>query len=269
VRRAARHLEARHALGSVCLVLLRLSAVCLLLSTVASAQGTPGVLRQPSVSPFAAAKARGLMRDRLPCTGCHALEGKGGRIGPDLSRVAERRPADYVRRMIEDPQRTAPMSIMPKVPMAPSTRELIIAYVARAATAAVPAVRAGKADTAAHQSSALSRGARDAAVLYGRYCAPCHGARGRGDGPNAAYLSVPPTAHADSALMARRSDDRLFDAIYSGGYPLGRSVAMPAYGETFTRQEVWSLVRYLRQLCKCSGPGWSTDGDRPRDRRSP
>ena len=63
--------------------------------------------------------------------------------------------------------------------------------------------------------------------------------------------------------MSRRSDDRLFDAIYAGGYPLGRSVTMPPYGATLTRSEIWALVRYLRELCQCVGPAWSRDGDRP------
>jgi cytochrome c oxidase cbb3-type subunit 3 len=202
------------------------------------------------------------MSDRLPCAGCHAFDGKGGRIGPDLSHVADRRPAEYVRRMIDDPQRAVPGSIMPKVPMAWSTRELIIAYLTRRAATPTGGRDSAQPRTLVAGRPGISAATRDASALYGGYCAPCHGARGRGDGPNAAYLPVPPAPHADRAYMSRRSDDRLFDAIYSGGYPLGRSVTMPPYGETLARSEIWSLVRYLRELCRCSGPVWSTDGDR-------
>lgn len=241
---------------------LRITTVFLIVSTVASAQGSPVASRQTPVSPFGAAKARALMRDRLPCAGCHALDGDGGRLGPDLSHVAERRAASYVRRMIEDPQGTVPGTIMPKVPMAGTTRELIIAYLTRRAVR--PPVAHGSTAMGAPVgvSQALPRTAVDAPTLYRRFCAPCHGAGGRGDGPNAAYLRVRPAAHADPSYMSARSDDRLFDAIQGGGYPLGRSAAMPAFGETFTSRETWALVRYLRSLCRCSGPAWSTDGER-------
>jgi mono/diheme cytochrome c family protein len=201
------------------------------------------------------------MRDRLPCAGCHTYEGKGGRIGPDLSQVAGRRPAEYVRRVIEDPQRAVPATIMPKVPMAASTRELIIAYLTRGAGTPTRGRQRTHGDTGAERRRPMPAPARAPSALYQRYCAPCHGPQGGGDGPNAKYLPVRPARHADSAFMSRRSDDRLFDAIYSGGYPLGRSVTMPPYGETFSRVEVWSLVRHLRELCRCSGPAWSTDGD--------
>lgn len=240
---------------------LRLGAVFLFVGSVASAQDSLSVPRQRGVSPFSAAKARALMRGRLPCTGCHMVDGQGGRIGPDLSNVADRRPAEYVRRMIEDPQRAVRGTIMPRVPMSSSTRELIIAYLTRGAAA--PARGSSPPDP---QRGVEHRAALDAPhgpTLYSRYCAVCHGSQGRGDGPNARHLPVRPARHADPRYMSRRSDDRLFDAIYSGGYPLGRSVAMPAYGETLTRAEVWSLVRHLRQLCRCAGPTWSTDEHRP------
>ena len=61
--------------------------------------------------------------------------------------------------------------------------------------------------------------------------------------------------------MSTRPDDVLFDGIHAGGYILGRSHRMPPYGMTLTREQVWSLVRYLRELCACTGPDWSKDND--------
>jgi mono/diheme cytochrome c family protein len=99
----------------------------------------------------------------------------------------------------------------------------------------------------------------DAKVLYGRYCVPCHGEEGRGDGPNAEFLPVEPASHADAEYMSGRPDDSLFDAISVGGYIMNRSPTMPPFGETLTREQIWSLVRYLRTLCDCQGPEWSRD----------
>jgi cytochrome c oxidase cbb3-type subunit 3 len=210
------------------------------------------------------------MRDRFACGGCHTFDGAHGRVGPDLSRVGERRSPAYIRRMVSDPAGTVPGTIMPKVPMAGATRELIVAFLTRGRRDSGPAVQATGPDAGVDGRSALPReAAADGPALYARYCATCHGAQGGGDGPNARNLPVRPARHADAEYMSRRSDDRLFDAIYAGGYPLGRSVTMPAYGETLTRAEVWSLVRHLRALCRCSGPAWSRDGDRARVTKGP
>jgi mono/diheme cytochrome c family protein len=243
-------------------VLRRIGAACVFLSTLASAQEGAPARHRPVLSTFSADKARTLMRDRLPCAGCHVIAGRsGGRIGPDLSRVADRRSSEYVRRMIEDPQAAVPGTIMPKVPMPAQMRELVVTYLARTAVTSSTG-RAAAGDVRAPGELAVPVATREAPALYGSYCAPCHGAKGRGDGPNARYLPVAPARHVDSTFMSRRSDDRLFDAVFAGGYPLGRSVTMPPYGETLTRPEIWALVRYLRVLCRCSGPAWSTDGDR-------
>jgi mono/diheme cytochrome c family protein len=162
--------------------------------------------------------------------------------------------------MVEDPQGTVPGTMMPKVPMPAASRDLIVAYLTDRAGSSRPQAAASRERTA--QRAPLPAGETGARAIYSRFCAPCHGAQGRGDGPNASHLPVRPAAHADSAYMSGRTDDRLFDAVYSGGYPLGRSATMPAFGETLTALETWSLVSYLRELCRCSGPAWSMDGDR-------
>lgn len=162
--------------------------------------------------------------------------------------------------MIEDPQATVRGTPMPKVPMPPTTRELVIAYLTARPAESGPVHRVAASPS---RGASGTRAATGAPALYRQYCAACHGSAGRGDGPNARFLPVRPTVHADAASMSARSDDRLFDAIYAGGYPLGRSVAMPAFGETLTRSEIWSLVGHLRALCRCVGPAWSV---RPRQR---
>ncbi|MCY7380014.1 MAG: hypothetical protein LH467_11855, partial [Gemmatimonadaceae bacterium] len=84
-----------------------------------------------------------------------------------------------------------------------------------------------------------------------------HGASGEGDGWNARYLPVQPTAHADKAYMSTRTDGALLDGIHGGGRILNRSNRMPPFGESFTRAQLRELVGYLRVLCDCAGPSWS------------
>lgn len=216
--------------------------------------GNWAIAQSAGLSPFQRSKVERLIRERLPCLGCHRLDGAGGAVGPDLSAVGARRTVGFIRQVISDPQGTVPGTIMPKTPMPEAWRELVVRYLAErrggGASLADPIARQ-PADPAA---PLMGR------ALYARYCAVCHGVKGEGDGPNAPYLPVRPTAHADSAYLSTRPDDTLFDGIYGGGYILNRSNLMPAYGSTLSREQIWSLVAYLRELCRCQGPSWSRDG---------
>jgi mono/diheme cytochrome c family protein len=221
-------------------------------STRAASQDTPAPL-----SRFAERKAETLLRQSLPCLGCHRLNGEGGLIGPDLTTVATRRDAVYIAAMVTDPQRTLPGTPMPRTAMSEATRALVISYLT-SRTAGPTSPGAGVSSPARAPLPA-----RDAPALYATYCAACHGARGGGDGPNAEYLPVKPAVHASRTAMSKRSDDALFDTIFGGGAIMNRSPRMPAFGETLTRDDIRSLVRYIRTLCGCRGPAWGVAaGDR-------
>ncbi len=218
----------------------------------------------PGVTPFEAAKAEALLRRRLPCLGCHVVDGVGGRIGVDLSDEGRRRSAEEIRAILADPAAALPAgSPMPRVPMPAAQRDLIARYLASRTGAggaaegspAAPAPPAAPPPTAS--SPALPP---DGAALYARWCAACHGAGGEGDGPNARYLPVPPARHADPAAMSRLPDDVLYDAITAGGYVMGKSPRMPPFGGSLTPAEIRALVGHIRDLCRCEGPAWSRDG---------
>lgn len=77
--------------------------------------------------------------------------------------------------------------------------------------------------------------------LYRRFCASCHGAQGRGDGPVAASLTV---EVPDLTLIARhRGDsyprDRILKII-DGRFVVGAhgTRTMPIWGEDFSRLEI-------------------------------
>jgi mono/diheme cytochrome c family protein len=257
---------------------------------VAPPAARPRPAAPDSISPFAAAKARLLIRDRLPCLGCHRLDGEGGRIGPDLTGVGKRREASYVLAMLRDPQGTVPGTAMPRTPMTEETLLLVAGYLLGLdpaelrSVSATPGRSRGRAagpagsgggppnttmtpapaptgttplPTGANPPGAPAAGAEQ---RYAHYCASCHGVRGEGDGFNARDLPVPPAKHASAAAMSRRPDDALYDAIAAGGYVMNRSNRMPAFGETLAPAEIRALVRHIRRLCGCEGPAWSRDG---------
>ncbi|MEI7802461.1 MAG: cytochrome c [Bacteroidota bacterium] len=80
-------------------------------------------------------------------------------------------------------------------------------------------------------------------ILYAKYCVVCHGATGKGDGVAAAALAIPPANHA-SAKVQSQSDGAIFWKITNG------RGAMASYKTTFTDQQRWQLVNYIRTLAK-------------------
>lgn len=116
------------------------------------------------------------------------------RQGPDLSNAGNRRSAPWHRLHLADPRSLAPASRMPSYDhlFADDSRrgDDLVAYLASLGTknqepwyAGVRAIDVG---TAAHDGSPAP-----GRKLFGDYCAPCHGAVGRGDGPLAAEVYRP------------------------------------------------------------------------------
>lgn len=82
-------------------------------------------------------------------------------------------------------------------------------------------------------------------VVYDQYCAGCHGATGRGDGPAALALSPRP-ASLISAATSAKSDKELLQTI-ANGKP---RTAMQAWTGTLTPEEQRDVLAYIRSLVR-------------------
>ena len=94
---------------------------------------------------------------------------------------------------------------------------------------------------------------------FQQYCAWCHGAGGRGDGPGASGLNTPP---ADLTTLARRNGGayptgRVRETVQGGtGMPAAHSAEMPTWGPIFrtfegdtrARIRVENLIAFLQTL---------------------
>ncbi len=93
------------------------------------------------------------------------------------------------------------------------------------------------------------RGDADAdAQLYATYCASCHGAGGKADGPVAATLEPPPANHTDAAYIGSLSDEYLCAVISRGGAALGKSPQMAPWGGVVNDEGIRDLIAFIRRL---------------------
>jgi mono/diheme cytochrome c family protein len=83
----------------------------------------------------------------------------------------------------------------------------------------------------------------DAKTLYVANCGPCHGEKGRGDGPAAQGLNPKPADHTSVAVQ-NESDGALFWKLSEGRNP------MPGYKKIFSDQQRWELITFIRTLAK-------------------
>ncbi len=79
---------------------------------------------------------------------------------------------------------------------------------------------------------------------YTTLCVPCHGETGKGDGPVGLTLNPRPADLSLHAVPGVHTDGKLFEWI-SDGYP---GSIMPAFGQSFTEEQRWHIVNYLRTL---------------------
>lgn len=111
--------------------------------------------------------------------------------------------------------------------------------------------------------------------LFAYYCSHCHGPSGQGNGYNAVNLDPRPRDLTDrrEAYMADLSNQDIFHSIregVAGAFPEakqapageanepkkteedeeGGSPLMPYWGYTFSQEEIWDLVAYVRTLHK-------------------
>jgi len=211
--------------------------------------------RVEAPSQFITQKIETLLDEKLPCMGCHSIGGKGGKIAPDLASLSSRLHPDYLTSIVTNPSTAMPGTIMPKISMPQNLRNQLIAYLVHNKDSAAETQYLSLID----HSITLAGPELTPENIYLSKCAICHGEKGNADGFNASYLTAIPTKHTDGTYMAKKPDDTLFDGVFAGGYILNKSHLMPAWGNALSKDEIQELVTYMRTLCNCSPPKWSTD----------
>ena len=106
---------------------------------------------------------------------------------------------------------------------------------------------------------------------FDRYCAPCHGDSGAGNGYNAKNLDphARDLTDASEPYMAKLTNEEIYEVISKGGAGVDLAPTMPTFGTVFSEAEIWSLVSYIRTLHPYKGDEVKFDEGKPYNAKRP
>jgi mono/diheme cytochrome c family protein len=87
-------------------------------------------------------------------------------------------------------------------------------------------------------------------AIFKENCQKCHGATGRGDGPDADPDAAEDMDLTRAARAARNSDGVVFYKAWNGR----KKPKMPAVKDKLTKEQVWAVVAYVQTLRKPATP---------------
>jgi mono/diheme cytochrome c family protein len=181
------------------------------------------------------------------CIGCHVIEENGNVVGgpqsASLVASGRRYDMDWLFRFGQNPQDFVPHS---GEFLADATEPQLRAVIGFLAVQGVKEFKYYEPWTSKEfETASVERGK----VVYKEYCAQCHGATGKGDGPAASGLEPKPARHA-SMQFDRLPMEYLYNVINHGGRSVGKSPAMPYWGLTIGQQGVADVIAYLKATFK-------------------
>ena len=94
-------------------------------------------------------------------------------------------------------------------------------------------------------SGFAARSIMEGAALYPQHCAGCHGAVGRGDGPDARGLAVPP-ADLTAAHLWDHADGEMFWWLSTGMSAPDGTKVMPGLAGALSEDQRWALFDAIR-----------------------
>ncbi len=150
----------------------------------------------------------------LNCAYCHRINGKGGKVGPDLAAVAGTRSDDWLKAHFRNPKAVSPGSVMPKLNLLPEEIDDLTAYVQSLGTGGPYSPEAPK--------------------LFAADCEVCHTMHGKGAdiGPDLSHIG------------AARERGFIKNYIMNPANTKPDSI-MPSFKGQLTGLQIEDLTRYL------------------------
>lgn len=99
------------------------------ISPIYPPSGVPGMPAIPGAPPKGDPQRGERIYQSWGCPTCHTLDGKGGKLGPDLARAGETHTDPYwFRRYLSDPRSIIPTSVKPPVKLSDADMDDLTAY---------------------------------------------------------------------------------------------------------------------------------------------
>ena len=99
------------------------------ISPIYPPSGVPGMPAIPGAPPKGDPQRGERIYQSWGCPTCHTLDGKGGKLGPDLARAGESHTDPYwFRRYLSDPRSIIPTSVKPPVKLSDADMDDLTAY---------------------------------------------------------------------------------------------------------------------------------------------
>lgn len=172
---------------------------------------------------------------KVGCLSCHALDGRDGRVGPDLAFAPLQRDRDWLLLHFKDPKSVVPGSLMPPYPLPGDTFDALTLHLLARPAPAVPS---------------------SPAEQYALLCARCHGTKGAGDGLIAEYLDPRPRDLSKAAFMRTKTRERLVGSVLRG-VP---GTSMAPWGRVLDETQAGALVDYVMGAFAKAGAGKPPQG---------
>lgn len=65
---------------------------------------------------------------KYDCIGCHTITGNGSYFAPDMTQIASRKPKDFLKKFILDPNSVNPRAVMPKLGLTEKEADHLMAF---------------------------------------------------------------------------------------------------------------------------------------------
>jgi len=86
---------------------------------------------ESNVNGFGATIDRGIgVFDSEGCSGCHRINGIGGNIGPDLTKIGNARDKEWLKNFLQNPQNVKPNTMMPAPNIPGEEMDALVDYLA-------------------------------------------------------------------------------------------------------------------------------------------
>jgi mono/diheme cytochrome c family protein len=182
----------------------------------------------------------------MGCITCHRVGDKGGgQAGPDLTFVGFRKSPEWLDLWLKDPSAWKPGTSMPNFKLRDNARADLVAYMVSLKGDLYSAKKPW-----AGEDNATKRGE----IIFNRAgCVGCHGDHGRGGyvnnnvvGGKIPSLTLAADGYSKPEMAERISKGKISDpADPAQPHPL---IAMPAWGEKLSPEEIDALVEYVTSL---------------------